>query len=255
MPIPLRRQLAEVLIKRRSGSIQQFEIDWREGLADGRLPHGTAANSASIYRWLKEGIPDQADKVFGFAAALGVDPVTLIDADAIWREGWFANERRLFQLGRPEKGHLSPLWAIYTAEHDWPDHDLVTRYYGHRWHIQHFTHEATDPATINADAAILFTNDGTHDFTEPRAYHFAYRNTSGLDQRWRPYGTVLGYADTDELLHEKGHHQRVQRQHETLIAETHFGRGVAEFRVVSLHPFSLSVEAPSMRKGCVRFPF
>lgn len=35
--------------------------------------------------------------------------------------------------------------------------------------------------------------------------------------------------------------------------ETHFGPGGAEFRVASLHPFDVTVTAPSQEMDCVRF--
>ena len=89
----------------------------------------------------------------------------------------------------------------------------------------------------------------------PRAYHFAYRRLGAKDKMWRPYGTVMAYHNEVCLISESGDFQKVSdvRSSRVVAAETYFGIGDSEFRVASLHPFELQVNAPSQEETCVRF--
>ena len=81
MAISLNADLVHALIEERFGSIADLAVEWEERVASGIQRVGRPRNRASIYRWLKSGLPSHRDDVLGFAAALDVDPVALLDID------------------------------------------------------------------------------------------------------------------------------------------------------------------------------
>lgn len=250
MPIPIKGELAHALIERRFGSVDNLVVEWEHRIEAKILRRGEARNRNTIYRWLKKGLPSQEDELFAFAGLLDVDPVALVDINQRYVEEQFGKERYLFHIKRPQGTYLAPLWSMYLSDNGWPNQKLAETYYGHRWHFVDFTH---DPGVIEKVyvAVVLECQDG--DPAIPRVYHFAYRRLGVSDKTWRPYGVVIGLQQDVTLVSESGHFQVEKREGSSVVAETYFGTGPAEFRVVSIHPFTFSLEVPSERKDVVRF--
>jgi hypothetical protein len=251
MAVPINEALVQAIIKRRFGSVDHLVVEWEHRVATGVQKTGVARDRATIYRWLQAGLPSQTDDVFGFAAMLDVDPVALLSIDRKYVHEQFGRERHFFRLRRRRGTHLAPLWPIYAADTIWPNHELALMYYGRRWHMADFNH---DPRRIaDVYAAVLLQSAGPKDDT-PRVFHFAFRRVGVSDRAWRPYGAVIASEEDIVLVSESGDYQKVARQKTPPVpVETHFGPGPADFRLVSIHPFDLTLEVPSRQQGCVRF--
>ena len=251
--ISLNADLVHALIEERFGSIADLAVEWEERVAAGVQRVGKPRNRASIYRWLKSGLPSHRDDVLGFAAALDVDPVALLDIDATAIEQHFAKERWLFQLRSVHRSALAPLWAIYQPRPSWPNEEIAHNYYGRSWCTEDFAHDPQKIANVYAAVQLSATEADTAFF--PHAYHFAYRRPNARDGIWRPYGTVVAYRDEVRLISESGDYQSIERSDESglVVVETYFGPGPAEFRVASLHGFTVRLEVPSTQQGCLRF--
>lgn len=252
--IPIKRELVRSLIKRRFGSVDGLAAEWEERLSRGTQAAGRARDRSTIYRWLERGLPSNKDDLFGFAAVLDVDPVALLDIDGGAIAERLPKERRWFQTGLAHLSALSPLWPIYTPGPHWPSTDIAQHYYGRPWRTEHFTHDATKHTNIYA--AVHLTAEGDVEPYLPRTYHFAYRRLGATDQMWRPYGTVMGYDGDSQLISESGDYQVVadEQSPKTVVVETYFGPGAAEFRVASLNAFCIDVAVSSERiTQCLRF--
>lgn len=252
MPISLRGDLVRRLMDQRFSSIVDMVVTWEERVTSGVQKTGRARDRATIYRWLDKGLPSNRGDIFGFAGLLDIDPIAMLEItdEGILRD--FARERRLFQLGSGNRTPLSAFWPIYTPGPGWPDAEIASSYFARPWFTREFAH---DPFAIaNVYAALRLTSRVTEAFA-PRTYHFAYRRTGARDGMWRPYGTVIGYENEINLLSESGDFQKVgdENSPSTVIAETYFGSGPAEFRIASLHDFDLEIAAPSDQDGAVRF--
>jgi len=253
MAIPLRSELIRDLILRRFGSVDELVVEWEDRVATGKQKNGKARNRGTVYRWLDEGLPSRKEDILGFAALLDVDPVALLRIDEDFLRQHYGRERRLFQLGALGRSRLAAFWAIYIPGGCWPDPSIARTLYGRDWTTQEHRH---DPEVVsNAFACFTFTPKMTDGATAPWVVHFAYRRAGARDGMWRPYGSVMRYGRSVQLISENGDIQErpLDRNAVSIPVETHFGPGGAEFRVASLHAFDVVVTAPSNEPNCVRF--
>lgn len=253
MAIPLHTELVRALIQQRSGSIDGLVVEWEERVASGVQKVGDPRDRSAIYRWLQKGLPLNRDDVLGFAGVLDVDPIAILGINGPFIEEHFAKERRLFQLGSEHRSPFSPFWPIYIPGPGWPNGEIASNYYARSWFAEDFAH---DPSRIENVYAAVHLKAAARDYPlVPRTYHFAYRRTGARDGMWRPYGTVIGYHHEVCLISESGDYQKLsdERSNETVVAETFFGPGPAEFRIASLHDFRVEVTTPSEEEGAVRF--
>ena len=253
MKIPLHEDLVQARIAQRFRTVPNLVEAWRDRVEAGDQRKGKAASLKTVYRWLQEAaMPSKPDAVFGLAAALDIDPVTLFDIRNDAFPELYARERRLFQMGATYHTPLSPFRALYLTSAEWPGNDVANTYYGRLWQHRHFLH---DPATASNVYAAFYLEASMKDQSRPVAYHFAYRRTGDPEEPWRPYGTVIGYDGEVLLFSDRADRQWMSdsRSPAMVVAETYFGAGSAEFRVASLHGFTLDVIAPSREDGALRF--
>ena len=253
MAIPLRKELVQALIQQRFGAIDDLVVAWAERVASGVQRRGRARDRASLYRWMKRGLPSNRDDILGFAGILDVDPIAILDVDDAFIDKFFAMERRRMLLGAESRSLLSPFWPIYTPGPAWPNDEIAHSYYARPWFVQDFAH---DPAKVsNVYAAVHLHSTAGDAELAPRTYHFAYRRTGARDGMWRPYGVVIGYRHEVRLISDSGDYQRLSddRSNRLVAVETYFGAGPAEFRIASLHDFTIEVEAPAREDVAVRF--
>lgn len=253
MPIPLNQDLVRELIDQRFGSVDDLVVEWEARVASRIQRVGRPRDRSTIYRWIEKGLPTRRNDIFGFAGVLDVDPVAMLDIDIAYIERVFPRERRLFQLGYANQSPLSPFWPIFVPGPAWPDEEIAQNYYGRSWCTKEFVHDLSQ--TTDDYAAVYLQTMVETDLGEPRTYHFAYRRHGARDKMWRPYGTVVGYRNKVRLVSESGDFQEVSddRSSTLVVAETHFGKGPAEFRIASLHEFELRFEVPSRETNCVQF--
>lgn len=241
------------LIREGFGSIDDFVVHWEERCASGRQREGRSRDRSTIYRWLEKGLPSNKNDIFGFAAALDVDPVGIISLDHEHFRERFGKERRFFQAGNASLSKLSAFWPIYMPGPNWPNNTLSQSFYSRNWHLEDFQHNpsVTQP---NVYARILLSTR-TKLYSAPRVFHIAYKRANAWDAMWRPYGTVVGVRDSVQLLSESGDFQHISDSAcpARVSFETYFGPGPAEFRIASLHPFQLSILSSSDGSRCVRF--
>jgi hypothetical protein len=253
MAVPINSGLIMELIREGSGSVDDFVVHWEERLVSGRQRVGRSRDRSTIYRWLERGLPSNKDDVFGFAAALDVDPVGILSLDHEHLRSRFEKERRLFQAGHAGLSMLSAFWPIYMPGPNWPDNSLSQSFYARNWHAENFYH---DPSNSQPNVfANIVLSARTQAKSAPRVYHVAYKRTNAWDAMWRPYGTVVGVRRHVQLLSESGDFQRVtdSRSPDRVSFDTYFGPGPADFRIASIHPFRLNIVCPSSAEGCVRF--
>lgn len=251
MATPMNGAWVRELIARRHGSVDALVAAWEARVTRGEQRSGSSRDRSTLHRWLKQGIPTTSgDDLFGLAAALDVDPIVLVDLSDAALDEHFVAERRLFQMGSPVRTPLSPLRAIFFPGPEWPARRIAGDFYGRDWCVHPLASDVT--TEVNVYAALVLT---TPPDVMPRAYHFAYRRRAARDRMWRPFGTVVVDAGTAVLVSESGDRQERpagQRAGETIV-ETYFGPETSEFRVASLHDFTLAVSVPSDREGAVRF--
>ena len=252
-PLPIRSDRIQALITERFGSVDTLVVEWEERVCSEVQKKGKARQRNTIYRWLKEGLPTQKSDIFGFAGVLDVDPIAILAIDEAFIAKYFPTERPRVSLNSESLGALAPFWPVYRPGPGWPLAEIARDFYGRAWCTQEFVH---DHSLVTNEYVALYLEAHHHTSSEtPRAYHFAYRRRHARDGMWRPYGTVIAYADETILVSESGDCQRITREptNEPVPVETYFGAGEAEFKVASLHAFGLEITAPSRESGCVRF--
>jgi len=254
MAIELDVPLVRELIETRFGSIDAFAAEWEHRIETRKQQSGKARDRATIYRWLKQGMPSKKQELFGLAGALDIDPIALlrIDADYVMRS--FPRERFLFQAGSKTRSKLHPFWEVFMPCPNWPNEELPKTFYGRPWTKFQFKHAAVDVS--NVFAGLLLKQKSHVDMLLPKVFLFAYRRTGAVDTLWRPYGVVIHYRECTRLISQNGAYQEVHHPTVTqeFLVETYLGPGPAEFQIASLHGFDASLTIPSNNSLAVRFP-
>ena len=251
MAIPLNATFVKSLVDARFGSIDNLVVEWEERVALGQQKAGGSRDRATIYRWLKRGIPSRQDELYGFCATLDVDPIAVLSLSKSFIDRVFSRERLLLQLNAIHRSQFAPLWLIYRPGPGWPNVEISRSYYNRPWNTAEFSHDAKAVTGVYATVRMTAPPEGLL----PQAYHFAYRRTNTRDGMWRPYGTVMRFAQKTVLISESGDYQedKIRRPTRTTVANTYFGDGPAEFKLASLHPFDLDVDPFADGDGIVRF--
>lgn len=250
MPVPIDAELTNSLIKARFGSIDKLETEWEARVTCGKQCRGSARDRGTIYRWLKNGIPAKIDDLFGFCAALDVDPIAILPWGQDFVAEEFAKARLRFQQNRFAYSNLKPFGPIYLPDVDWPHDETARCLFGRPWQYELFEHDAAEQCNIYA--ALLMTPQV--DRCLPVVFHFAWQRSDSRDRMWRPYGSVIRYKHHSMLISESGNYQTIDSARGSSVeVETYFGVGAARFKVASLHSFELSLNVPSQAKNALRF--
>lgn len=246
MKLFLRKADTLDLISRKFGSVAEFAREW--AAAD----ETAAKDRTSIYRYLDKGISSATMAIFELCGALDVDPVALLDLERGKMLGEFEKLRLSFYYGGPAIKKLKPLIPMFMPGPEWPSNEIPTKHYGRPWYDRQFTHDAEGET---GKYALLKIDEGpdVEDYV-PLAFHFAYRRLGATDRSWRPYGSVIHLSPITTLISESGDFQQAEETSAGSVhAETHFGEGPAEFKVISLHQFSVEIEFPSTAENVVCF--
>lgn len=261
MGIPVSKEFVLQVIRERWNGVTELEQGWAERVADGIQKVGEARDRASIYRWLSRGLPNETDTIFGFAAALGVDPLVLVDIENPGFQHLLKLEWFFFLSNMESKGKLSAVWPLVRPAVHWPNSLISNDFYNCHWTTVEFSHSAAHVRSIYAQLRISGDPDEREE-TAHRIYYFAYQRRGARDGLWRPYGIVrkrgreaicLGH-NGDMWEDDHGRPTRIKVDNGgALDVETFFGPGPCDFKVACLHPFSLEVIAPSKATTALRF--
>jgi hypothetical protein len=254
MGIPVSSDFMLDFIKQRWGGVDDFAVEWAVRHEKGLQKVGQPRDRGSIYRWIKQGLPNRRDEVFGLCAALDVDPFCLIELRDDRFTRLFARERLSFLLNRPGQSKISALWPLVRPSAAWPDQTIAQDYFAREWHTYDFAHAALNVANCYAQIR-LSTPVDQQKTGQPRTYYFAYRKAAATDGLWRPYGIVRQRGGRNVALAEMGFaDEQASALGSPIDVETFFGPGPASFRIASLHPFEAVVTAPSTASTALRFP-
>lgn len=246
--LELRRDLIISRVKGSGRSIAAIAASW---------PNEAAPHRSTLLRWLKGSVlPRSARELLGLAGALDLDPFVL------WT---FAPDKFDILCARVVRASRTHRWTMlhpalsFLADFigpvdEWPPSAIAEEYYGRPWCTADFRHAAGRQRNYYAALAIGPTPKS--EFADPQVWHFAYRNAGVRRAGWQPYGFVEVLGSAVRLFNFSGLFDVSERPPATrlLFVETWFGEGAAEFRVASLHKFTLTVQSgPTPRAGLVRF--
>ncbi|MFM9847085.1 MAG: hypothetical protein ACKVP3_07985 [Hyphomicrobiaceae bacterium] len=246
MPVFLRQDLVTRLVHERyEAGFDGLAARW-ESLAAVRPGFPKSRGRASIYRWLEEGVPttgkDAGLQAFGLCALLDIDLLTIFDYE---RNGYFtrfAKLRQLIYARSSAVGGLATFMAMYRPGDNWPSDAVAQVCYGRRWFTSVFTNEDAWQSTDYVLVKARFLHKVG---SQPRAVHIAYRRVLVPDTMWRYYGTVLAVDGHLKLYNESGGYQQMQQVDDNEIRfRTYYGGRPVEWRIASLHEFSVDRELP-----------
>ncbi len=262
MGIPVNKAFVQQVINDRWGSVGELEKGWAERVAEGFQKIGRARNRKTIYRWLKSGLPNDRDSIFGFAAVLGIDPLVMFDIESLKFEKILRLEFAFFLANLISLGKLSAIWPLLRPSAHWPSVEISNDFYDTIWSTVEFTHPAEQVSNVYAHIRLI--GDPQDDVRHAhRVYYFAYKRKRGKDNLWRPYGIVHKRGRRAICMGHNGDMWEGDDSIPTELTvaddgvidvETFFGPDACDFKVACLHPFSLTFSAPSRARKALRFP-
>lgn len=230
------------------------------------LPH-----RKTILRWVSdedESLPKGQKQILALAQALDVDPFLLLDFDdatftaicqhAAWNLTWGSIHKSL--------SFLNGLFSL--SSQDWPPAEMGGLFDG-EWYIEHVEHRPREQRNFFQpfyfQPELFYDGDGQAEGPRPQQlWYFAFRDVRYVDEQviphsvWKPYGVVYLLDGQLHLLNLLGMVLRAPLAPEPeawVGIETFFGQGAAQFRVASLHPFALTLDAPEPLGPVLRFSF
>jgi hypothetical protein len=245
----LREEPTRTLIRKRKKTLEKVAYEWGAPCDAPVHDYPPAPSRSTIYKWITEGFPSietgpSRYQLLAFCAQLDADPLALFDYQRNGYFSRFAKLRTALQRGAGALGALAPLLDLYRPDEEWPCSGLAHWIWQKPWSYRTFDnlgeHNSTSYARIN-----IHFNEQTGG--DPRAVHLAYRrwNVKQIDPMWRFYGTVIAIGDNLELYTEGGIHQKMHRASDDVISfRTYFGGRPVEFKLASLHSFSIDHEFP-----------
>jgi hypothetical protein len=259
--IPIHKQFVGDLILKRWGNVDELEKGWAERVESGLQKTGRSRDRATIYRWLAQGLPNKRDEIFGFSAALGIDPVVLFDLESAAFQKMLRLEWIFFGANMEKRSRISAIWPMIRPSPHWPNLSICHDYYSRTWSVSEFSHPAHDLCNVYAQVR-LRPEDSQDQINSHRAYYFAYRRKGARDGLWRPYGIVrkrgleaicFGHNGDMMSLEDGEPSVVIVEECSSVDIETFFGPGPCEFKVACLDPFELRLIVPSRGTRCLRF--
>ncbi len=245
MTIFLRQELTGRLVHEIYGGYDGLAAAWEERAArSASFPR--ARQRSSLYRWVSTGVPtgrDGADhQFFALCGLLDVDPLVIFDFHDNGYFSKFARIRQLIYYGRQALGGIATMFDMYRPADIWPSDSLARACFGRAWHWQQLTNSENWRDSDYILLKACFSDGRT---SHPRGVHIAYRRLGVPDTMWRYYGTVLAIDKKLELYSESGTFLTMDQVHEDEVRfRTYFGGRPVEWRITSLHEFSLQTEFP-----------
>lgn len=241
MTIFLRRDTVNLLVDELHGGYDELVAAW-ELRANENRGAPRAPSRSTLYRWISDGVPtlrDGADhRFFALCGLLDVDPLAIFDFE---KHGYFSKFARLRQLvyyGRQSLGGVATLLDMYRPGDVWPSEAIAKKCFGHGWKAHHLTNKDD---WENSSYILLKSRFSDWKKNHPRAVHIDYRRIGVPDTMWRYYGSVIAIDHKIELYSESGTFQVLPQVDADVIPfRTYFGGRPVEWRIASLHDFSLA---------------
>ena len=214
-------------------------------------------NRSTILRWVRgETLPRGRDDLLGLAGALDLDPF------ALWRINattFTTLCERMFAASLTGSWPrllpaLSFLDGFVRSSRDWPAAPFARRYFGRDWVAADHRHASPDGQDYFK--AFALEPGAPPDAGVDQVWHFAWRPAP--PDAWRPYGFVRRTESELRLYAFSGNTATAAiaegAPYPRCCVETWIGRGPAEFRIASLHQFSMKSSAGDDRcEARVRF--
>jgi hypothetical protein len=212
---------------------------WQASQARNTDASKDVPDRATIYRWLNGAFPRTRDDLLRLCGFLDVDPFCMLTLPATDEAAAVRRLHSAFWLNRWEPPALSFFAEFFGHQHYWPPSQLAKQYYGRDWHTEEFGHDPEIRA--NYYAQIELVRLAVPDSGTPQVFHFAYQQPGLFGQRWIQYGFVERQGLLVRLLNITGQveHYRAESGDRPSVVETWFGPSLANFRIASLHPFSM----------------
>ena len=253
--ITLNSELLKRLYAEYPGGLRALRDRWFEKYCNTSRDPARLPDRATFYRWRNGELPGSPHQLMRLCGLLDADPLSVLSFPSgeeapviqrIYRSFW-SN-----QWG--ELRTLSFLPEFFGHHTSWPPQAIAAHFYNRTWSLQEFSHDPNIKS--NFYPRIEINGDTRVHEKLPQVFHFAYRQPSVFAKRWIQYGYVSRYLNSVMLVNITGDIQRYEApsvKHPTNV-ETWFGPGHADFRVASLHTFSLSVQFDGVDNGLkVRF--
>jgi hypothetical protein len=241
--------LVTSLMGKEFGGKHGFIKAWEEGELSASA--SAAPSQATLYRWLRSGLPDNLDGFLAFFSALDIDPMAAMDwnKSGVWEN--FSHLRLAVYLALT-KGHFRHLLELYGPNMNWPNNDLLVQHFSRKWCTYQFENDA---ALVSEKYVIVELDLDADARPRPFVMHIAYRTGTNRDGLWRPYGSIVRREGTDFLFHENGYKQAIAtNEDDNLEFETYCGPSSLEFKIISLHPFTGKAYFGRQKEGRLRFP-
>jgi transcriptional regulator with XRE-family HTH domain len=228
------------------------------GLKEAILARELGIDPSTVNRWLKgDGarFTGNAEQFVALGAVLDIDPILLLEYDTVSFPSVCDHVLRI--LGTRDWNRsiraLRLLERFVIPSTAWPPEDIASCYSAKTWRLFELSH---DPK-VKRDCYAPVVIHGRGSMCQ--VWHFAYRDKGLLGTSpWRHYGFVWWHRNRLELYTFHGFTMVAAESADgdSVIVETWFGRGAAEFRVASLHPFQAKLETErSSQTPWVRFCF
>lgn len=261
MGIPINKTFVTEQISIRWDSVDELQNGWAERVAIRLQKVGSPRDRGTIYRWLARGLPNKRDEIFGLSAALGIDPLVMLDIENSAFQKLLKLEWIFFLANMEHRGRMSALWPLVRPSAHWPNLSISHDYYSCNWTTIEFQHPATSPCNVYAQIRLLGDPDEDQR-TDHRIYYFAYRRLGARDGLWRPYGIVrkrgleaICLGHNGDMMEQPDGQPKVIKLDDggAVDVETFFGQGPTDFKVACIHPFTLECIVPSRAGICLRF--
>lgn len=234
--------------------VDALREQWRIRYCEAKKKGPPVPDRATLYRWLGGKLPRRRESYLRLCGIFDIDPLAALVLPSGKEAAAMQFLYRCFWLGswrQPALGFLSEFFGHHVA---WPPKSIAAEYFKRQWRQEDFEHNPEEKANYYAGIEISCSNKSESSL--PQVFHFAYCQPDAYAERWIEYGYIIKRDDQVALVNITGNMQNYQIPEfsRTVMAETWFGQSPVNFRIASLHDFSICVHRDAkQRTPSVRF--
>ncbi|MEO1700617.1 MAG: hypothetical protein AAFR71_01085 [Pseudomonadota bacterium] len=219
-------------INHRFGSVRRLADAWTIQFGEDTV------TTDAIYYWLRTGKPPGSFvQLMRLSQLLGLDPTCLFKSNPQLKA---AHIDKLLRAAITKVFHVSLLsddfFDVFGPQSMWPNNPKLQALGLDRWYARDFRH---DGSRLNYYQTVELKPTTTE---RPVVWYFAYCPIPS--DVWRVYGSVQTDANGTTSLnnfYKSGLFTSHRFSDGTIDVSTLFGGSACDFRVVSMHPFSLQL--------------